>query len=105
MKMKELIDREDALNVLCDACGNVACPAGRIPRCSFYEKMQAIPAALTIPDLSGLPVYPLDPDWHKAHREMGFLSPLADVYEALGFYDETEDGPPRASAPTEEAGK
>ena len=95
MKMKEFIDRADALSVLCDACGNVACQAGRKPHCSVYEQMQAIPVRIALPDLE-IPVFALDPDWQKAHREMGFLSPLADVYEALGFYDETEDGPPRA---------
>lgn len=29
-----------------------------------------------------------DPAWQKAHREMGFISPLADIYEELGVYDE-----------------
>lgn len=91
MNMKEFIDRTDALSVLCNTCGNAECHAGRIQPCSSYEKMQAIPAAITLPDLSNIQVYPLDPDWQKAHREMGFLSPLADVYEALGFYDETEE--------------
>ena len=43
--MSELIDRQAALDVLCDACGNCACPKGKIPRCSYYEKMQAIPTA------------------------------------------------------------
>ena len=43
--MAEYIEREAALRVLCDACGNAACPKGLIPRCSYYEKMQSIPAA------------------------------------------------------------
>lgn len=43
--MVEYIEREAALRVLCDACGNAACPKGLIPRCSYYEKMQSIPAA------------------------------------------------------------
>lgn len=43
--MSDLINRQAALDVLCDACGNCACPKGKIPRCSYYEKMQAIPAA------------------------------------------------------------
>lgn len=43
--MAEYIEREAALKVLCDACGNAACPKGLIPRCSYYEKMQSIPAA------------------------------------------------------------
>lgn len=43
--MKDLIDRQAALDVLCDDCGNCACPKGKIPRCSYYEKMQAIPTA------------------------------------------------------------
>lgn len=43
--MAEYIEREAALKVLCDACGNAACPKGLIPRCSYYEKMQSIPTA------------------------------------------------------------
>ena len=42
--MDDLIRRSDAEKVLCDACGNAACPKGLIPRCSYYEQMQAIPA-------------------------------------------------------------
>ncbi|MDO4861733.1 MAG: hypothetical protein Q3984_03595 [Eubacteriales bacterium] len=45
MAEKEYIEREAALRVLCDACGNAACPKGLISRCSYYEKMQSIPAA------------------------------------------------------------
>lgn len=45
MAEKEYIEREAASRVLCDACGNAACPKGLIPRCSYYEKMQSIPAA------------------------------------------------------------
>ena len=45
MAEKEFIEREAASRVLCDACGNAACPKGLIPRCSYYEKMQSIPAA------------------------------------------------------------
>ena len=50
--MAEYIEREAALRVLCDACGNAACPKGLIPRCSYYEKMQSIPAADAIEELS-----------------------------------------------------
>ena len=49
---KEYIEREAALRVLCDACGNAACPKSLIPRCSYYEKMQSIPAADAIEELS-----------------------------------------------------
>ena len=45
MNKAEYIEREKATEVLCDACGNAACPKGFIPRCSYYEKMQTIPAA------------------------------------------------------------
>ena len=45
MAEAEFIEREAASRVLCDACGNAACPKGLIPRCSYYEKMQSIPAA------------------------------------------------------------
>lgn len=47
------IEREAAIKVLCDACGNAACPKGLIPRCSYYEKMQAIPAADVRPVVHG----------------------------------------------------
>ena len=29
-----------------------------------------------------------DPAWQKAHMEMGFYSPLGEVYKELGVYDE-----------------
>lgn len=32
----------------------------------------------------------LDPEWQRVHKQMGFSSPLADLYEALGFYDEED---------------
>ena len=49
--MAEYIDREAAIAVLCDACGNAACPKGLIPRCSYYEKMNSIPAADAIEEM------------------------------------------------------
>lgn len=51
--MAEYIEREAALRVLCDACGNAACPKGLIPRCSYYEKMQSVPAADVRPVVRG----------------------------------------------------
>ena len=53
MAEKEFIEREAASRVLCDACGNAACPKGLIPRCSYYEKMQSIPAADVRPVVMG----------------------------------------------------
>ena len=41
----EYISREAAMQVLCDACGNAACPKGLIPKCSYGERMGSIPAA------------------------------------------------------------
>lgn len=32
----------------------------------------------------------LDPEWQAEHRRLGFLSPIADVYEALGLIREEE---------------
>ena len=43
--MSDYISREAAMQVLCDACGNAACPKGLIPKCSYGERMQSIPAA------------------------------------------------------------
>ena len=40
-----LVSKEAATDVLCDACGNAACPKGLISRCSYYDKMQALPPA------------------------------------------------------------
>lgn len=42
MGRNDLIPREAALNILCKACGNLACRAGGEPRCSYYGKMQRI---------------------------------------------------------------
>lgn len=33
----------------------------------------------------------LDPEWQKAHKAMGFWSPLADLYEELGIISAEED--------------
>ncbi len=33
----------------------------------------------------------LTPEWQYQHRAMGFISPLADLYESLGFYDNEEE--------------
>lgn len=33
-----------------------------------------------LPDIS-------DPEWQRAHMEMGFYSPLGEIYEELGVYD------------------
>ena len=43
--MADYIEREAALRVLCDACGNAACPKGLLPKCSYGERMLSIPAA------------------------------------------------------------
>ena len=43
--MLDYIFRDAAIAVLCDACGNAACPKGKIPRCSYFYRMQEIPAA------------------------------------------------------------
>ena len=32
----------------------------------------------------------LDPEWQAEHRRLGFLSPIADVYEALGLIPKEE---------------
>lgn len=42
----------------------------------------------------------LDPEWQRQHKQMGFISPLADLYEALGFYD--EEDPEKNPDPPEE---
>lgn len=38
--MDKFIELKDAQKVMCDACGNAACPAGKIPKCSYHEKME-----------------------------------------------------------------
>ena len=43
--MLDYIFRDAAIAVLCDACGNAACPKGKIPRCSYFYRMQEIPAS------------------------------------------------------------
>ena len=64
--MSELIDRQAALDVLCDACGNCACPKGKIPRCSYYEKMQAIPTSSP---------------WHRAEDGLPEIGKIVLVYD------------------------
>ena len=32
-----------------------------------------------------------DPEWQKAHMEMGFYSPIGELYKALGLIDDKED--------------
>ena len=51
--MNDYIEREAAIKVLCDACVNIVCQKWLIPRCSYYEKMQAIPAADVRPVVRG----------------------------------------------------
>ena len=53
MKTDDCVRRDKALEVLCAACGNCACPSGKIPRCSYYEQMQAIPTADVEPVIHG----------------------------------------------------
>lgn len=38
--MSKFIELKDAQKVMCDACGNAACPAGKIPKCSYHGKME-----------------------------------------------------------------
>ena len=45
------------------------------------DAMRSLNACL--PDIS-------DPEWQKAHKAMGFYSPLAEVYEELGIGEEHE---------------
>lgn len=66
--MRDYIEREAASRVLCDACGNAACPKGLIPRCSYYEKMQSIPAADVRPVVHG--------EWIKGVGENGVTTSL-----------------------------
>ena len=91
--MKELINRQEALKVLCEFCKNDRCQQGFLPRCDRYVTMKAIRAEISLPDIPPMiQEYALDPDWQKAHVEMGFASPLYDIYEALGVYSAEEEG-------------
>ena len=68
MSSGDYISREAATDVLCDACGNAACPKGLIPRCSYYDKMQAVPPADVRPVVHG--------HWErKVH-----LSPIVEAF-------------------------
>ena len=68
---EDYIKRSDALRVLCEACGNCACPAEKIPRCSYYKKMQSVPAADVVKVERGIWV-----------RTSGMMPP-----EAFGVYE------------------
>lgn len=71
--MTDYISREAAQKVLCDACGNAACPRELIPRCSFYEKMQSIPAADVRP-VRWIPVSERLPDMNDYDWVLGVVS-------------------------------
>lgn len=68
--MNEYIERQAAQAVLCDACGNAACPKGLIPTCSYYKRMQDIPAADVRPVVKG--------EWLKIKQE--------SIYQLPTFY-------------------
>ena len=40
--------------------------------------------------LTGLLERALDPEWQRIHHEMGFYSPMYDVMESLGVFDEDD---------------
>lgn len=69
--MAEYIDRRAAQTVLCDACGNAACPRGLIPRCSYYERMQDIPAADVRPVVRGR--------WEKDSDKLDVCSKCGEI--------------------------
>ena len=66
--MLDYIFRDAAIAVLCDACGNAACPKGKIPRCSYFERMQEIPAANVRPVRRGKWSIVYD-DFMKSHYD------------------------------------
>lgn len=51
--MEDYIDRKAAVEVLCEACGNVGCENEAYQRCPFYIRMHAIPAADVPPVVHG----------------------------------------------------
>ena len=101
--MSEYIKREDAIKALCESlphtCHIEDCGFG----CREAAAILAVPAAIWLPDLppalEDLYRRALDPEWQKAHQQMGFISPLAEAYEALGAY---EEGPGKPDPPEEE---
>lgn len=53
----------------------------REPWCPLTEKKNEIDALMA---------RALTPEWQKAHMDMGFISPLGELYKALGVYDDGE---------------
>ena len=59
----------------------------RMDKCPLIELP---PLTTSMPQLNiSSPI--LDPEWQKAHKAMGFWSPLADLYEELGIIETEED--------------
>lgn len=56
-----------------DMCEGRPC-CGDCDECEEGEEMNA---------LNDLYVRALDPEWQRAHRAMGFSSPIADLYDTL----------------------
>ena len=77
--MTDYISREAGTKVLCDACGNAACPKGKIPRCSYYERMQAVPPADVVPV-----VRCRDCKWGKKTSKEGIFYHCGYPYEQTG---------------------
>ena len=69
----EYISRQAAQAVLCDACGNAACPKGLIPRCSYYDRMQDIPPADVRPVVRG--------KWIRKHDDVCYWSECSNCGE------------------------
>ena len=54
----------------------------------FWDSLETVNALRSLnsymPDIT-------DPEWQKAHMEMGFYSPIGEVYKEMGVYDEPPD--------------
>ena len=87
--MSDYIKREDAIKVLCDACGNVACPNGWI--CVYYEEMQNIPAADVVERKTGEWISVNDGLPENGHEQHG-SEPVMDLLENGGMcFSELEE--------------
>ena len=84
----DLIDRQAAIDAVTYAMRNGG---------DWRPALESVPSVPALPELNFEPQIdciayePHDAAWWKAHHEMGFESPIYDLFKALGVYDGEED--------------
>ena len=77
-----IIDRKDAI----EAADVIEELRNKVDRAiGFWDSLEI---AKAIRELNDAMPNITDPNWQKVHMDMGFYSPIGEVYKDLGFYDE-----------------